>query len=186
MKFKIVKEESLEEGGLSRILQHVEGTNTFAIIGSQDKDTRKSRYFDLLDEIGKLSYRVGFNNLQGTYTYEDGKTEIEDSLIIYNIKKEDAIRIAKKLNQESIIWHDDSFFGFLTSDGVEDGELGKGLSFDEIAVQRYGSRIKGKHNKSKPWVFEAFLVETTNVGSNISKHHKSEVKKYKLFEYKES
>lgn len=179
----------LNETSLSRILQHTQDKDTFAVIGSQDKDTKKDRYTELLDEIAKLQKKysdkkIGFNHLKGTYTYEDGTVGTESSLIIYNIPKEEALRIAKKLNQESIIWKDDNFFGFLTAEGKEDGDLGRGLSFDKDAVQAYGSRLSSKHNKGKPFIFEAFLVTTTNRGSNTSKQHKSQINEYSLFRIK--
>lgn len=180
---------SLNETSLSRILQHTQDKDTFAIIGSQDKDTKKDRYTELLDEIARVQKKyadkkIGFNHLKGTYTYEDGTVGTESSLIIYNIPKEEALRIAKKLNQESIIWKDDNFFGFLTAEGKEDGDLGRGLSFDKDAVQAYGSRLSSKHNKGKPFIFEAFLVTTTNRGSNTSKQHKSQINEYSLFKIK--
>ena len=177
----------LNETSLSRILQHTQDKETFAIIGSQDKDTRKDRYTELLDEIAKMQKKydkIGFNHLKGTYTYDDNTVGTESSLIIYNIPKEEALRIAKKLNQESIIWKDDNFFGFLTVDGKEDGELGRGLSFDKEAVKAYGSRLSSKHNKGKPFIFEAFLVETTNRGSNFSRQNKSQINEYSLFKIK--
>jgi len=177
---------SLNETSLSRILQHTQDKDTFAVIGSQDKDTKKDRYTELLDEIAKLQKKyddrkIGFNHLKGTYTYEDGTVGTESSLIIYNIPKEEALRIAKKLNQESIIWKDNNFFGFLTAEGREDGDLGRGLSFDKDAVQAYGSRLSSKHNKGKPFIFEAFLVTTTNRGSNTSRQNKSHINEHSLF-----
>ena len=180
---------ALNETSLSRLLQHTSDKNTFAIIGSQDKDTKKDNYVKLLDEVGKVQKKyedanIGFNHLKGTYTYEDGTVGEEGSLIIYNIPKEDALRIAQKLNQESIIWKDEDFFGFLTPDGEEDGELGRGMSFDKDAVNAYGSRLASMHNKGKPFVFEASLMETSNRGNNTSKHHKSKIDKYDLFTIK--
>ena len=181
LKERLDEETVLNEVGLSIIIDHVKDKNTFAIIGTNDKDTHESHYNDLIYEIRKLKYRVGWNNLQGTYTYQNKETEVEDSLIIYNITKEDALRIAKKLNQESIIWKDDKFFGFLTSDGVEDGTFGGSLSFDKDSVMSYGSKLLGKHNNAKPFVFESYLLENTNIGSNFSKQGKERVNKYLIF-----
>lgn len=170
----------LNEVGLSRILDHIKDKKSFAIIGSQDKDTKESRYDELLQLLRKIPYRVGWSNLEGTYTYDNGEVGSEDSLIIYNIKKEDALKIAKKINQESIIWKDENFFGFLTADGEEDGNFGGNLSFDKDAVKAFGSKLKGKHNNAKGFVFEASLVETTNRGSNFSRQNRAEVVKYPL------
>lgn len=174
----------LNEKGLSRILNHVKDKKSFAVIGSQDKDTKKDRFNELISELRNLSRdkQIGFNRLEGTYTYDNGEVGIEDSLIIYNISKEDAIKIGKKLNQESIIWKDDNFFGFVYMDGRPDENEFKGnLSFDRDAALAYGSKLKGKHNNAKPFVFEAYLIETTNRGSNFSRQNKSETVKSRLF-----
>ena len=185
---KIIKDKYvLNEVGLSRIIQHTTDEGTFAIIGSQDKDTREDRFSELLQMVedvakkDKSGKRIGWNHLEGTYTYDDGTTGVEKSLIIYNIPKDKALAIAKKLNQESIIWKDTDFFGFLTSDGIPDGELGRGISFDKDAVELYGSKLLGKHNNAKKFVYEANLVETSNRGSNFSRHNSSSVKKELLF-----
>ena len=176
----------LNEVGLSRIIDHIKDKKSFAIIGSQDKDTKESRYNELLQLLRKIPYRVGWNNLEGTYTYDNGEVGSEDSLIIYNIKKEDALDIAKKINQESIIWKDENFFGFLTAEGEEDGNFGGSLSFDKDAVKAFGSKLKGKHNNAKGFVFESSLVETTNRGSNFSRQHRANVVKYPILKINEA
>lgn len=176
----------LNEVGLSRIIDHIKDKKSFAIIGSQDKDTKESRYNELLQLLRKIPYRVGWNNLEGTYTYDNGEVGSEDSLIIYNIKKEDALKIAKKINQESIIWKDENFFGFLTAEGEEDGNFGGNLSFDKDAVKAFGSKLKGKHNNAKGFVFESSLVETTNRGSNFSRQHRAGVVKYPILKINEA
>ena len=177
------EKEIICEAGLSRILQHTKDKTTFAVIGSQDKDTKEDRYQELISEIRKIAgkgNKIGYNNLEGTYTYDDGTVGVESSVIIYNISKEDALRIANKLNQESIIWKDDNFFGFLTADGKEDGELGRGISLDKEAVKSYGSKLKGKHNNAKGFVFE--MLVPTNRGSNFSKQNKSKINRYKIID----
>lgn len=179
----------LNEVGLSRMLNHVKDKNTFAVIGSQDKDTKEDRFIELLSEINKLrkstKQPLGFNRLEGTYTYDNGETGFEDSLIIYNISKEDAIKIGKKLNQECIIWKDPNFFGFVYMDGRPDENDFKGnLSFDKEAAKAYGSKLKGKRNNAKPFVFEATLVETTNRGSNFSRQGRATIEKNQLFKVK--
>lgn len=191
----------LNEVGLSRMLKHTQDKDTFAIIGSQDKDTKEDRFFELISEVRKLKAnkskdkkesneqedenkekKIGFNRLEGTYTYDSGEVGTEDSLIIYNISKEDAINLGKKLNQECIIWKDGDFFGFVYMDGRDDENMFKGgLSFDKEAVKSYGSKLKGKHNNAQPFVFESVLVETTNRGSNFSRQGKSKIEKNQLF-----
>ena len=154
------------EAGLSRLWQHTKDKKTFAIIGTQDQDTRQSRYNDLIDAYRVVSRKkggMGFNNIEGVYTYEDGSKDTEDSLIIYNISKEDALKLANKINQESIIWKDENFFGILKcKDGSVDYEFNnddKNMNFSPEATKKFSSKIKGKgHAKNTPFVFEAYFI----------------------------
>jgi hypothetical protein len=179
-------EEELEEASLSRLYQHTKDKDTFAIIGSQDQTTREDRSRELLGKVKNVSSKypkIGFNKLEGTYTYEDGTQGIENSLIIYNIPKDEALNIADELNQESIIWKDGDFFGFLKPDGQVDGTFDnqdKNMSFDDKITSMYGSKLKGNNNSSKPFVFECCLVETNNIGSDFSKQTKVQPKKYSI------
>lgn len=152
--------DRLNEVSLSRIYQHTKDDKSFAIIGAQDQDTKKDRSQELIDKLRELTKKysgIGYNLLQGEYTYEDGTTGGEYSYVIYNIPKEEALKIAKDLNQESIIWKDDSFFGFLKQDGTPDGEFENGeknMSFSKEDTKAFSSRIPGKHNRSQKFVFK--------------------------------
>ena len=182
---KSLQEEELFETGLSKLLQHIKDKNTFAIIGSQDQDTKKDRLNDLIDEIRVLSSRksgIGFNHIDGVYTYENGKKGTEYSLIIYNLSKEDALKIGNKLNQESIIWKDKNFFGMLTcKDGSVDYEFSnddQNMNFSKEATQKFSSMIKGKgYAVNAPFVFEAYF-NLYNRKTHINE-------KYLLFKHKD-
>lgn len=112
------------EASYSRIYQHLTDSITFAIIGSDDKDTHENRFKELKDIVRKYSERNkirGFNYVKGTYTYKGGEITFEQSLILYNIDKKTALEIGNLLNQETIIWKDDDFFGVIyCSDGSVD------------------------------------------------------------------
>lgn len=136
------------------IEHHLKDSVDFAVIGSQDKDTKEDRFVELMDAVRDLNYRVGWKHIQGVYTYKDNETDVEDSLIIYNIKKEDALRIAREINQETIVWKDNNFFGLLTPNGDVDMEFGQGISLDKKKASEYGSRLLGRHNNAKAFVFE--------------------------------
>lgn len=172
---KILKEQySINESGLSRIWQYTQNGMNFAIIGSQDQDTKKDRSNELRYEIDKLSDKrknITFRVLKGTYTYEDGSLGEETSYLINNLSKEDAIRIGRKLNQESIIWKDNDFFGFIDmASGNPDGELSKdrkNMSFDKDAIKAFGSRLNSKHNKGQGFVFKMSELVNDNKGSSI-------------------
>ena len=78
-----IQESKIEETqNLSRLYQHTKNKDTFAIIGSQDQDTKQDRSDELKSEIGKAQRQysnVGYNKLEGTYTYENGEQGIENS-----------------------------------------------------------------------------------------------------------
>lgn len=178
--------DKVEEASLSRLYQHTKNKDTFAIIGSQDQTTKQDRSSELKSLIGKTQREypnIGFNQLEGTYTYETGEQGIENSFIIYNIPKQEAINIAKQLNQESIIWKDDNFFGFINQNGFEVGTFKndvKNMTFDEKITNLYGSKLKNSGNQLA-FAFECKLLETTNVGSNFSKQNNSRIVKFPIF-----
>ena len=104
---------------------------------------------------------IGFNDIEGTYTYDNGKRGRETSIIIYNLSKEDALDIGRKLNQESIIWKDNNYFGFLDSNGNEEGTFEKGdLTFDQQITNMYGSKLRTGRGLKPAFAFECKLIET--------------------------
>ena len=152
--------DRLNEVSLSRLYQHTKDDKSFAIIGSQDQDTKEDHRQELDDLIRDVSSKypnIGYNLLKGKYTYENGISGNETSYVVYNIPKEEALNIAKKLNQESIIWKDDSFFGFLKQDGTPDGEFKneeKNMAFGKEDTEKFSSRLPGKHNNSQEFIFK--------------------------------
>lgn len=157
MKFKLI------ESNLSRIWQKkTKNRKQFAIIGSVDKDTGVDRYCELRSMVGDLSLKnrnqhIGWVNLKGTYTYENGITSEKMSLLIDNITKEQALYIAQKINQESIIYKDEKFFGFLDMDGNSIGQFSndeKNMSFSSEHTKLFGSKLNSRHNKGQPFLFK--------------------------------
>lgn len=172
MKFKFVK--GLNEGGLSRVWSHIHtDERPFAIIGSQDKDTKEDRSEKLLELVNscmKENKSVGFKPLFGRYQYEDGTIGEELSLIIYNISKDKAMEIMRDVNQESIIWKDTDYFGFLDAKGEEDGRFStdeKNINFTDEDIKFFGSRLAKHKNKNQLKPFK-FIMEqyTVNCSSN--------------------
>ena len=175
--------EGLNEGGISRIWQHTQDDDTFAIIGSQDKDTKEDRSKELIKKVRELN--LGFKPLFGSYEYEDGTIGKELSLLIPNISLEDAKRLMNEVNQECIIFKDKDFFGFIDQNGNPDGEFSKdayNMNFSDEDIKIFGSRL-AKHkneNQKKPWKFvmEQYIPEERNSVRNIGENHKKE----KIFE----
>ena len=191
MKFKLVENYSYEElleGGLSRIWQHTKDDKTFAIIGSQDKDTKEDRSDELTRLVSKYASQhrgeVGYKYLFGRYEYEDGTIGEEKSVIIFNIPKEKALEFASKnkgVNQESIIWKDDNFFGFLTQDGREDGKFTsntKNMNLSDEDIKLFGSRLAKHKNKNQTqwykFVMEQFVPDEKSSIRNMATSAKKE------------
>lgn len=150
----------LNEVSLSRLYQHTKDDKSFAIIGSQDQITRMDRSQELIDKLRELTKKysgIGYNLLKGEYTYDDKSTGSEYSYIIYNIPKEEALKIANDLNQESIIWKDKDYFGFINADGTLAGEFNndeKNMAFGKEDTKAFSSMIPSKHNKGQKFIFK--------------------------------
>lgn len=124
---------------LSRLFNKlVESGTSFALIGSQDKDTKEIRQDELyaLAKEYNDAHRNGYNKAFGRYVYQDGpmagQSADEPSVVLYNIPFDDALEIAKKINQESIVFKDDKRFGvYHTHTGKEIMSFfNHGLSFN--------------------------------------------------------
>lgn len=168
--------KELVEGGLSRLWSHTKDNNTFAIIGSQDKDTKEDRSDELIDAVSSYSKqnsgKVGYRYLWGRYTYEDGTVGTEMSVIVFNITKEKALEIATDINQNSIIWKDKDFFGFVKSDGREEDRFtssDKNMNFSDEDIKLFGSRLaKHKNDNQIRWfkfVMESYLGDGNSYSS---------------------
>ena len=63
------------------------------------------------------------------------------------------------VNQESILWHDATFFGYIYCEsGKTDMEFSRderNMSFNQEDVQAFASRLKDKHNKGQGFTFVA-------------------------------
>lgn len=169
MKIKFVnptRVELVESAGLSRIWQYTHNKNQdFAVIGSQDKDTKEDRTNELKKLIKELSEKdshITYRVLKGNYEYDDGSRGTENSFMINNISFEDAMRIMRAINQESIIWKDNDYFGFINYNGEKDGSFStdsKNMGFNSEDVEAFGSRLDSKHNKGQGFTFKMESVE---------------------------
>lgn len=188
-------EKKINEGGLSRIWQHTQDDDTFAIIGSQDKDTGEFHNKELYNwasaNLSKYTKQSGYKKTMGRYTYKDGTIGEEPSVIVYNLPLEEVKKFAfnpvekKGINQESIIWKDKDFFGILYADGSSDRftKDPRNMTFDD--VEEFGSRLANQmnHNKGKLFAFKFEQLVSTNPVS--WKNYKNRDTKYEtLFEMK--
>ena len=173
----------IDEASYGRIYQHTRDNNTFAIIGSEDKDTHKNRYNELKQLIKKYERRyghLGYNRLSGTYQYKlTGETTSEKSVIIYGISKKDALSIAKRINQESIIWKENNFFGIIdVKGGVLERFKKSTMNFSKAIKQGIGSKLQSDQSRTFGYAFEGRKI--------MSKRNLSEAIKIKLEESEKS
>lgn len=168
----------LNEASYSRIYQHTQDDSTFAIIGSEDKDTgenRKRELYDLLRKYKeKTGLRLGFNQAKGVYTYQDGNQEKkvaqEDSLIIYDIDKQGALNIADAINQESIVWKDPNFFGILYTNGTVmtefDNQAGNNMNFTGAESAGFGTKLNNDNISNLGFKFEGSISYPTGYNTD--------------------
>lgn len=174
----------IEEASYGRIYQHTRDNGTFAIIGSEDKDTHKSRYDELkslIKEYEKKYGHLGYNRLSGTYQYQlTGEKVSEKSVIIYDIELKDALSIAKKINQESIIWKENTFFGIIdVQGGVLERFKKSALNFSKAIKNGIGSKLMSDQTRDFGYAFEEVkIVKKTNISNNILTEINKEDKNY--------
>lgn len=165
---------NINEASYGRIYQHTRDNGTFAIIGSEDKDTGESRYEELKQLIKKYEKKyghLGYNRLSGTYQYKlTGKVTNEKSVIIYDISKKDALSIAKQINQESIIWKESTFFGIIDveKETVLDRFRKSTLNFTKAIKQGIGSKLQSDQSRTFGYAFEGReIMKRTNLSESI-------------------
>lgn len=161
-----------DEASYSRIYQHTQDDSTFAIIGSEDKDTKQDRSTELYNIVRDYTYKrgkaIGFNKVNGTYTYQkddnskpEKQTAYEKSLILYDIDKQTALDIANEINQESIIWKDPNFFGLLYADGSVMGEfdnkIGNNMNFSGAEDKGFGTQLPKDRKTKLGFTFEGVV-----------------------------
>lgn len=124
----------LYEGGLSRTYQMMnDPKKVFAVLSAerQDKTTRenKERTAQLIKDVQDLGY--GFTHIAGGY-WEEGqlKPGYEHSLFIPNIKKEEALKLAAKYNQDTVLYKDETGLKYYKPNGEVDAEF----STEDITV----------------------------------------------------
>jgi len=179
----------LNESSWSRIIQHIEGDDDFAVISAyrtENTDKQDLAAHVKLKEVVR-SLNLGYIEQDSGYTYKDketGESEIrkERSLFIPNIDYKTAMDIGKQFDQESILFKskDKGFVLVYTKNGEKkdgtkfnagDVELtfkskkdntGKITFNPDVLKYAYSSLIKAnKNQKDKPY---SFIVESIYEG----------------------
>ncbi len=176
---KYIKNNSAAGASAGRLIQILSNADScFAIIGARDKDTGELRTDELCQLAAQYNdlHHNGYNKSFGRYEYTDGPfkgtAKDEPGIIIYNIPLEDALSIAGKINQESVVYKDKSKFGIYNTDGSANVEFdNSSLSFD--AEDNDGSRLA-----------EQFGARIADMGSWDSNHPECEKTHFIFTAYK--
>ena len=183
----LVRHTPVTGASVGRLLHHLSNENScFAIIGARDKDTgelRTDELYQLVSQYNDLHHN-GYNKSFGRYEYTDGpfkgESKDEPSIVVYNIPLEDAISIAKKVNQESVVYKDKDKFGIYFTDGSVDTEFDThSLSFDakdkdgNKLAEKFGTQIadRGSWDPDHPKGKKPHFIFTAYVGRPNSWKH---------------
>jgi len=171
--------EYLNESSLSRIMQHIQGSNDFGVISPFRNDNTKQQneqnYKELVQTVRDMGY--GFIPLKGGYQEETGFVN-EKSLFIPNIKRKEIIELGKKYNQYSVIHKDKNDFSEIgTNKAAGIGKKlnsfkteGKGISVDSIGAiftDFFSKLVKGSHAGKKFLFVSEEQTGSMFVGSRV-------------------
>lgn len=157
MKLKSIAEKIIAESSFSRVWNHVNNSNTFAVIsafrGFNTPVENLKLNTNLKADVRKLG--LGFVEQEGGYTYiepstgEETPASEERSLFIPEITFDQAIDLAKKYGQESMIFKDaDKFvlYNPKTDKVVLDFAKDRPLTFSPEAVKMAYSKFLRSKN----------------------------------------
>jgi len=201
-------DKKLNESSWSRIIQHIQNDNSFAVISAYIKDVTEKenyeRHSELRNEIRKLGY--GFIEQDSGYTYKDDDTGEsipvkEKSFFIPKIDYDNAIKLAQQFDQESILYKDTTkgFVLVYSKDFTDkDGKKHKTneidlkfkfkkdndgkITFDpEVLKYAYSSLIKAnKSQKGKSYAF----ITTESIKEGITPSRTDAIRKNNFITWK--
>jgi len=165
--------EYLVESSLSRIWQHVENKDSvFAVISAYQGDDPKQdkrNHIKLHNEIRSMGY--GLIEFESQWEYEDGFIGKEKSFLVPNIKKEEALQLCKKYNQEAILYKDGNSFVELKQNGTVAMKFNSssGKNNFTMANKQIFSKLTKGSDKGKPMTF--ILKEKRHVNMAVAYNH---------------
>ena len=158
----------LTESSLSRIWKLIEDNKySFAVISAFESDSpdNEKNHKQLKSKI--RGFELGFVELKSQWTY-DNEIQDEKSLLVADIKKQDALNMCKVFNQESILWKDDKVFAVMDRNGKiletfkkQSGKQNLSLDINSI----FSALAKGKHRGKK---FTFNVKENTNMNFTLA------------------
>jgi len=185
MKIMEILNNMVTESSYSRILQHIENNDTFAVIsafrGGNSGDENMKLHKQLKGDVRAKGY--GFIEQKSGYSYsepgtgEEGTVD-EMSLFIPKISEKEALVLGRKYDQESIIFKDNKKFVLIncSTGGVDmtfkKSTGGKDVTFDP-SVLKYAFSQLVRANKSQQGKYAFKADEVTVHEKVIPSRHES-------------
>lgn len=156
--------KALNEASLGRVYQHIQGAKhqSMTIITawrsqfSHKENQRRNKR--LTGDIRSLG--AGAFKLAGVYRYKDGTTDEEDSLGVIGLRRDDAVKLMKRYDQEAIVYLGPETDGKATL-VFQSGEVSKLGEFDPMKIADAYSRIRGAtfrfENFGFDYPFQSFI-----------------------------
>lgn len=161
--------EYLTESSLSRIWQHVENKDSvFAVISAyqgDDPNVDKKNHVKLHNEIRSMGY--GLIEFESQWEYDDGFVGKEKSFMVPSIKKDEALKLCKKYNQEAILYKDSDGFVELKQNGSVSMKFksSSGKQNFTMANKHIFSKLSKGSDKGKPMTFVLKESQYVNLAS---------------------
>lgn len=185
MKIMEILNEMVNESSYSRILQHIQNNDTFAVVsafrGSNSDDENMKLHKQLKGDVRAKGY--GFIEQKSGYSYsepgtgEEGTVD-EMSLFIPKISEKEALTLGRKYDQETIIFKDNKKFVLIncSTGGVDmtfkKSSDGRDITFDP-SVLKYAFSQLVKANKSQRGKYAFKTDEVTLHEMQIPSRHES-------------
>lgn len=166
---------ALNEASLGRVYQHFQrgGHKSWAILTSwrsdADHETNKQNFRALQHDVRGLGH--GYNRMVGHGQEEDPATKEtivskEPSLFIHGVSHDNALSLAKKYNQFSVIYSGPETQGKVHLVHTATGEHHDLGDFHPGKIAQFYSRIQTRHGTQKNFTFESYAFEyiPTDIG----------------------
>lgn len=165
--------KNLQESSLSRIWQHINNGDTFAVISAYVSNLSEKENLERHEQLRKdiRSFRLGYIEQKSGYSYLDKSTGTEGivqekSFFIPEITLAVALGLGREYNQETIIFKNNDRFVLIRPDNKQvemsfskrtdmDKKSDRPLTFDpEILKYAYSSLLKANKNNKAPYAFK--------------------------------
>lgn len=193
---RFLKEEKIEETTTSRIYSHITNAENWAIISPYRSENTLQENRSKMAELKSIVRNRGYGFTQFISRWvEDGESFDEESLLIPNCKKEDALELGERFKQSSVIIKDKSgckeicttaFETYKPGEVVREYNVSSGnlLNIEDakeiFAKRKGGPASKSIKGKTKPFhLSELYIKEDPRPSYFQNKPHKTLIYKNK-------